>query len=96
MIICKPLVVLESWYLEDAVGPMLEPLQALRDLGYGLYRLAWRDDAEGNASFRGNLGGAGPATLALLPLPLEERPLIPIALDLVAVHPDRRALLTGF
>ena len=87
---------LESWYLEDDVRRMLEPLRGLRDLGYELYRLAWRDEAEGILSFRGSIGREGPATLALLPLPVEERPLIPVALNLVAVHPERRSLLTGF
>lgn len=92
----KPIVVLESWYLESEVERMLEPLRWLSDLGYGLYRLAWREEAAGAASFRWSLGRAGPATLALLPLPVEERPLIPTALDVVAVHPDRWSLLTGF
>jgi FkbM family methyltransferase len=92
----KPLVVLESWYLENDIERMLEPLRRLSGLGYGLYRLAWREEAGGVASFRWSLGRAGPATLALLPLPQEERPLIPTALDVVAVHPDRWSLLTGF
>lgn len=92
----KPVVVLESWYLESEVERMLEPLRSLGDLGYGLYRLAWREEAGGASSFRWSPDRAGPATLALLPLPLEERPLIPTALDVVAVHPDRWSLLTGF
>jgi FkbM family methyltransferase len=92
----KPVVVLESWYLESAVERMLEPLRWLGDLGYGLYRLAWREEAGGIASFRRHVARAGPATLALLPLPIEERPLIPTALDVVAVHPDRWSLIAGF
>lgn len=92
----KPLVVLESWYLETAEDRMLEPLRLLREFGYELYQLAWLHEAEGVASFRRSVGRAGPNTLALLPLPVEERPLIPIALNLVALHPDRRALVTGF
>ncbi len=92
----KPLIVLESWYLESGIQRMLEPLRWLSELGYGLYRLAWREEAGGIVSFRRRIDRPGPATLALLPLPLEERPLIPTALDLVAVHPDRWSLLTGF
>ncbi|HLJ22396.1 MAG TPA: FkbM family methyltransferase [Stellaceae bacterium] len=92
----KPVVVLESWYLESAVERMLEPLRWLSDLGYGLYRLVWREEVDGLASYRSQVGRAGPAALALLPLPVEERPLIPAALDVVAVHPDRWSLLAGF
>jgi FkbM family methyltransferase len=92
----KPLIVLESWYLETAVTRMLEPLRLLADLGYHLYHLAWREEADGVASLRRNSSRAGPGTLALLPLPIEERALIPIALNVVALHPDRRSLLTGF
>ena len=92
----KPLIVLESWYLESAMERMLEPLRLLIDLGYALYQLAWREEAEGGVvTFRRRRSRAGPGTLAVLSLPIQERALIPAALDIVALHPDRRSLLTG-
>jgi FkbM family methyltransferase len=91
----RPLILLESWYLENAEERMLEPLRILRDLGYALYQPAWRHEANGIVSFRRSAGRAGPGTLALLSLPIEERPLIPMTLNLVALHPERRSLLTG-
>ena len=89
----RPLIVLESWYLRDRVEPMLEPLRMLRDLGYGLYRLRWQTEPGATAAQLRERGTDGPRTLALLPLALEQRPLIPAALNLVAVHPDRRSLV---
>jgi FkbM family methyltransferase len=92
----KPLIVLESWHQEDGVERTLEPLRLLRDLGYVFYQLAWWHQADGVASFRRSADRAGSNALALLSLPIEERPLIPTTLNLVALHPERRALLTGF
>ena len=89
----RPLIVLENWYLRDRVEPMLEPLRILRELGYDLYRLVWQIEPGATAADLRERGTVGPRTLTLLPLALEQRPLIPAALNLVAVHPDRRSLV---
>jgi len=91
----KPIVVLESWYLRDRVERMLEPLRILQELGYSLYQLAWQVELGDTASHLRQRGPRGPKTLALLPLTLEQRSLIPAALNLAAVHSDRRSLLVG-
>lgn len=91
----RPLIVLESWYLSNAIGDMLAPLALLRRLGYRLFQLGWRRQSADPMTYSRMPPRQEPASLALVPLALEERALLPIALNLAAIHPDRLSLLDG-
>jgi FkbM family methyltransferase len=95
----KPLIVMENWYQEGDETRMLAPLWLLRDLGYRIYRFAWQCEEDGRRIFlpRRPVDSPGGANvLAVVPMEIEARPLIPAALDVVALHPDRSpAMLDG-
>ena len=88
----KPLIVMENWYQEGDETRMLAPLWLLRDLGYRIYRFAWLCENDGRRIFlpRRPVDSPGGTTmLAGVPMEIGARPLIPDALDVVALHPDR-------
>ena len=88
----KPLIVMESWYRKGDETGMLRSLWLLRDLGYRTYHFAWRHEVEGHRIFLPSRPVDSPGStnmLALIPMEAGVRPLIPAAMDVVAVHPDR-------
>ncbi len=95
----KPLIVMENWRQEGDESRMLAPLWLLRDLGYRIYRFAWQSEAEGRRIFypRRPVDSPGESNmLVVIPMEIGARPLIPVKLDVVAVHPDRKsAMLDG-
>jgi FkbM family methyltransferase len=73
---CRPIIVFESWF--DAARPQssLPPLQLLLQSGYELFRPIWRPG-----------GSAVEGDLELKPISPGDRAAIPVALNLLAVHP---------
>lgn len=96
----RPLVIQESWFKPDDLDAMLSPLLFLEDLGYALYQVGWLTDLAGKAVLGAMRPGGQPGAtnrLALSPLSAAHRPLVPAAINVVAVHPERQNdLLAAF
>ncbi len=82
----QPLVVIESRYEPMHAGAMLAPLRLLTEMGYRLYRLAWRQSAAD-----GLAAGSHQGELCLAPLAVADRVAIAEPLNLFAVPPHRDA-----
>lgn len=96
----RPLVVLESWWQAHDIDRMLAPLLVLQAAGYRFYRIGWAVDLGQRRVFtatRPDDAAGRTNTLALVPLPVEQRPMVADFLNVLAVHPARQdSLLAGF
>jgi FkbM family methyltransferase len=92
----QPVIVFENKRETDDLKVIMEPLMVLEKLGYVFYHAAWLRQVDGSPCLVGDEFDPFPQmkeTLALVPFQSAQRLLLHTAMNIVAVHRDKVALV---